>query len=93
VFSFPQLLAAELAGTLLAGLLGAAILLRRPLTVGHGALLGAGLGLFVWLSVTLSYWNWYGFPTAYALGEATDQTVGWLIGGAVIAMVGGRERA
>ena len=92
VFSFPQLLLAELAGTLLAGLVAAAVLLRSPLPVARGALLGAGLGLFTWLAVTLSYWNWYNFPSAYVLGEATDQAVGWLIGGAVIAMIGGRGR-
>jgi hypothetical protein len=92
VFSFPRLLIVELVGTVLAGLLAAALLLRTPLPVGRGALLGAGLGLFASLSVVLSYWNWYDFPTAFALGEATDQIVGWVIGGAVIAMVGGRVR-
>ena len=92
-FSFPKLLGVELAGTLLAGLIAAAVLLRAPLPVGRGALLGACLGLFTWFSVSLSYWNWYDFPRAYVLAEGADQMVGWLIGGAVIAMVGGRARS
>ena len=47
-FSFPKLLGVELAGTLLAGLIAAAVLLRAPLSVGRGALHGACLGLFTW---------------------------------------------
>jgi hypothetical protein len=92
-FSFPKLLGVELVSTLLAGMIAACVLMRTPLTVGRGALLGAGLGLFTWLSISLSYWNWYDFPTNYVLAEGADQLIGWILGGAVIAMVASRRRA
>jgi len=56
-------------------------------------LIVALLGLFAWLSITVSYWNWYRFPSAYAVAEAIDQVGGWLCGGLVLAAVfrGARE--
>ena len=45
------------------------------------------LGVFAWLSISVSYWNWYHFPTAYIAGEAIDQVGGWLFGGIVLAAV------
>ena len=92
-FSFPKLLGVELAGTLFAGLIAAAVMMRAPLSIGRGALIGANLGIFTWLCVSLSYWNWYDFPSAYVWAEGADQVVGWLIGGVVIAMIGGRARS
>ena len=50
------------------------------------------LGLFSWISLSLSYWIWYGFPTAYILSEGVTELVGWFLGGLVIArFVTGRE--
>jgi hypothetical protein len=45
------------------------------------------LGVFAWLSISVSYWNWYHFPGAYIAGEAIDQVGGWLFGGIVLAAV------
>ena len=91
-FSFPRLLGVEAAGTLFAGLIAAALLGRGPITIAGGALLGANLGIFTWLCVSLSYWNWYDFPRDYVWAEGADQIVGWLLGGIVIALVLRRER-
>ena len=91
-FSFPRLLAVELGGTLLAGLIAAALMSRAPITVAGGAHVGVNLGLFTWFCVSLSYWNWYDFPSAFVLAEGADQVIGWLLGGAVIAWVLGRGR-
>lgn len=45
------------------------------------------LGVFGWLSLSISYWNWYGFPTAFIAAEGIDQTVGWLLAGLAIAKI------
>jgi hypothetical protein len=52
--------------------------LRRAVTVG-------ALGLFAWLSISVSNWNWYGFPGSYILSEGLDQVVGWFLGGLAMA--------
>jgi len=92
VFSFPRLLGVELGATLLAGFIVATLLSRGPLTVGSGAFLGALFGLFAWFSISVSYWNWYAFPRNFVYAEGADQVIGWLLGGAVMALVLGRDR-
>jgi len=42
------------------------------------------LGLFASLSIEVSYWNWYGFPTNYTLAQFVDQMAGWMFGGLVL---------
>jgi hypothetical protein len=42
-----------------------------------------GVVIFIWGFV--SHWNWYGFPTAYALGSLVDQAVGFGLAGMVMA--------
>lgn len=82
----------ELAGNLLAGLLGALLLASLPASVGFGrrvALAGA-LGLLATLEVELGYWNWFGFPTSYFLAQVADHTLGWILAGLVLAWIGRR---
>ena len=43
------------------------------------------MGLFAWLSISASYWNWYRFPGAFIIGEGLDQVIGWLLGGFLMA--------
>jgi hypothetical protein len=43
------------------------------------------LGLFAWLSISVSYWNWYGFTGAFTSAELIDQLGGWFFGGLVLA--------
>ncbi len=43
------------------------------------------LGLTVGLMTHVEYWNWYGFPGAYFVGQLIDQTVGFFLTGGVLA--------
>ncbi len=45
------------------------------------------LGLFAWLSINVSYWNWYGFSSGMTVAEGIMQTVGWLLSGLAIAAI------
>ncbi|MFN8178290.1 MAG: hypothetical protein U0167_10185 [bacterium] len=45
----------------------------------------AALGIFAWLSISASYWIWYGFPGDYSLAQLADSFLGWLVVGLVIA--------
>ncbi len=43
------------------------------------------LGAFATLAVDVPYWNWYGFPTEYLLGQLFDGLIGWGLAGLVLA--------
>jgi hypothetical protein len=59
-----------------------------------GRIVASGMfGLVSWLSIEVSYWNWYGFPTDYTLAQAADQVVGWLVAGVAIAIFVKRRSA
>lgn len=45
----------------------------------------AGLGLFAWISISLSYWNWYAFPADFVVAEGIDQVAGWFLAGLAVA--------
>lgn len=49
-----------------------------------------GIGLAAWLSIDVSYWNWYRFPFDMTLGSLLDQLGGWLVAGVGIAAIAGR---
>ncbi len=85
----PRLLVTELLTNILAALLAAWIVARSGGTYLQRALLVGSLGLFAWISISLSYWNWYGFPAAFVCAEGIDQVVGWFLGGLVIARLAG----
>lgn len=72
----------------IAGALVAAFLLAK-IAGGYGPRVAAValLGLFAWLSIGVSYWNWYGFPSTYTLAEGVEQTVGWSLAGLAIAKI------
>jgi fatty acid desaturase len=44
-------------------------------------------GLLASLPTNISYWNWYGFPTAYTLGYMAIQIIGFAIAGTVAAFI------
>lgn len=50
------------------------------------------IGLTAWMSVLISYWNWYGFPTRFILSEAVDQIAGWFLIGLVISLILGWKK-
>jgi hypothetical protein len=43
------------------------------------------LAIFAFLSLSVSYWNWYGFPTTYVGAELLTEAIGWLLAGLAIA--------
>jgi hypothetical protein len=53
-------------------------MLRRALAI-------AMLAIFASVSLTFSYWIWYGFPAAFVLGELVTELVGWFLAGLAIA--------
>jgi len=86
----PRLLGVELA-TDIAGALLLAYLLTQ-LSAG-GAGIGSQMrismlaGIFAWVSISVPYWNWYGFPCAFILAELIDQVVGWTLAGLFMALL------
>ena len=46
-----------------------------------------GMGVFAWLSISASQWNWYGFSNGVFVGEGLDQAIGWFLSGLVIAAI------
>ena len=73
-----DILAAGVAAFILAGLGGP--LLARAGAVGL-------LGVFEWADISVSYWNWYKFPTLYTGAALVEQVVGWTLAGLVMALV------
>ena len=73
-----DILAAGVAAFLLGGLAGS--FTARVAAVGL-------LGVFEWLDINVSYWNWYKFPTAFTLAALVEQVVGWTLAGVVMALL------
>jgi hypothetical protein len=85
----PRQLSTEVATDVVAALLAALLLSQvRPNTsywgrVGFVTL----LGIFAFVTISIPYWNWYGFPTDFTTGQAIDQIVGWFLAGLVLAAI------
>lgn len=87
----PSQFLTELLADILAALVAAWVLSLVVASYGTKVILTALLGLFAWFTLSLSNWNCYGFPTAYAGGELIDQIGGWFFAGLVMAkMVKGK---
>ena len=48
------------------------------------------MGVFAWLVVSVTYWNWYLFPLDYTLGLLGKFAIGWALAGAAMAWWLGR---
>lgn len=88
--SMPRLLAVEFGADIIVGLIAAFALAMASeklrsfaCRVGFVTLLGV-LGF---AAIEVSYWNWYGFPGIYEVGQFLDQVVGMLFAGIVLAFV------
>jgi hypothetical protein len=69
----------------LCGLIAAFIISATVASLTTRGLMIMLMGLFSWLAISLPYWNWYRFPSAFAIGEGLDSVIGWLLGGFLIA--------
>ena len=82
----PKQLGTEFASNLAAALIAAFILSCVGRGVGRSTAIGFGLGVFAWLSIDVSYWNWYGFPFEMIMGSLIDQGIGWMAAGVAMGL-------
>jgi len=83
----PRMLGIEFLGGLMAAFVASMLCvgLRAPYVVRVLAI--GALGVFAWLAIDVSYWNWYRFPDEFALMGLIDQAAGWLLAGVPIAAI------
>lgn len=67
--------------------LGLVVLVSGMRSFAGRLFVGILLGLFSWLSVEVSYWNWYGFPSPVTQATLIEQTVCGLLAGLGVALV------
>lgn len=82
----PTTLGIELASNIGACLLAALIAVRISGFISR-LLAVSLLGPISWLSISASYWNWYGFPRDYSLAAFVMETACWIIAGVAIAAI------
>jgi hypothetical protein len=83
----PKQLLTELASNIAAALLAAFVVSHVAAGFGRRAIIVTLMGLFAWFSISISWWNWYGFPFSTIFTEAIDQIGGWLFGGLTLAAI------
>jgi len=83
----PKQFGVELGSNILAALVVALLLTWTAASFSKRVAMATLIGLTAWLSINVSYWNWYRFPTAMVMGELIDQVVGWLLVGLVMAFI------
>ena len=74
----------------LSALIAAFVLSLLAAGFGRRVLVATLMGVFAWLVVSVTYWNWYLFPLDYTLGLLGKFTIGWALAGAAIAWWLGR---
>ncbi len=84
----PGLLLTEFLSELFEAILAIWLLSRTQISSIAGRIgFVAVAGLLASLPTNISYWNWYGFPTAYTLGYMAIQIIGFAIAGTVAAFI------
>jgi len=83
----PRQLATELASNIVAAVLAAIVLSQVRSGYWGRVLIVTLMGIFGFISINVSYWNWYGFPTDFTIGTALDEIIGWFLGGLVLAAI------
>ena len=61
----PKQLGIELASNVAAALVVGMILIFAAVSWGRGVIISTLVGLSGWLSINVSYWDWYGFPDKF----------------------------
>jgi hypothetical protein len=86
----PRYFIVEFLSDIVIGLIAAFVLAMasgKILSFGGRVGFVALLGLIGFVTTDVSYWNWYGFPTAYELAQFLDQFVGMALAGVVLAFI------
>jgi len=83
----PRQLGYEFLSNLLAALVGAFMLSLVQPSFFKRLLVATAIGLAAWLSINVSYWDWYRFPANFVASELIEQVVGWALSGAAMAMI------
>lgn len=83
----PSMLIVELLSNIFACIVAAFVISMTVASFVGRVFASALFGLVAWLSIDVSYWNWYGFPTDYIGAQAVDQVVGWLLAGIPIGFI------
>jgi hypothetical protein len=83
----PRQLLTELGSSVVAAFIAGLVLTQVKSGYIGRVLIVTGLGLFGFVSVLISYWNWYGFPTDFTIGAALDEVIGWFLAGLVLAAI------
>ncbi len=81
----PRMLIIEFVSTLGGALIAAFILATTVGSFARRVAVVMMLGLFGWLAISVSQWNWYSFPFAFVAVDAIDQVFGWLLAGLLMA--------
>jgi hypothetical protein len=83
----PRQLSTEFGTSVVAALLAAIVLTQVRSGYLGRVLVVTLMGIFGFVSINISYWNWYGFPTDFTTGAALDEIIGWFLGGLVLAAI------
>ena len=83
----PHQLGIELLSNILAALVGAFMLSFVQPSFMKRVIVATGIGVAAWLSVNVSYYDWYRFPANFVASELLEQAVGWALSGAAMAMI------
>lgn len=83
----PRQFAIELGSNIAAALVVGMILMLGAVSFSRGVTIATLVGLASWLSINVSYWNWYRFPTNFVTAELIDQIGGWLLAGFVLGFI------
>jgi hypothetical protein len=90
----PRKLITELLSNILAAILVAFVVSDLAPGFWPRVIASVVFGLVAWLSISVSYWNWYGFSPAFIRAELVDQVGAWFFGGlAIAALTRRRARA
>lgn len=88
----PKQLIIEFVSNVLAAFVLALLFAKWPVSKMTAGIIGLGVGFYGWMSILVSYWNWYGFPADFTFAALVEQAVGGFLTGVVIAMVIGKRR-
>jgi len=75
----------EFISTLLCAIIAATILSTTVGSIGCRATMVAMMGLFGWLAISVSQWNWYHYPFEFIALDLIDQAIGWFLAGLAMA--------